>query len=135
MHSSCCDFVAREEDPLRAGPGWYNERRAEKSRTRQDTALRSDPVHREHHISQPTDESAADERVWIAQDDDGFILYESRAICRYLAAKFRDQGPDLLPAGVKENALFEQAASIELNNFEPYANNAVAEVVFKPYAS
>ncbi|KAF9459961.1 glutathione S-transferase-like protein [Collybia nuda] len=66
-------------------------------------------------------------------DDDGFILYESRAICRYLAAKHRDQGINLLPAGAKENALFEQAASIELNNFEPYANKAVAEIIFKPY--
>ncbi|KAJ6566271.1 glutathione S-transferase [Mycena capillaripes] len=52
-------------------------------------------------------------------DDDGFILYESRAICRYLAEKYADQGTPLLPKGLKERALVEQAASVELANFKP----------------
>jgi len=66
-------------------------------------------------------------------DDDGFILYESRAICRYLATKYANQGPALIPTGVKEIALFEQAASSEQSNFDAFASKAVAEVIFKPY--
>ncbi|KAJ7096844.1 glutathione S-transferase [Mycena epipterygia] len=52
-------------------------------------------------------------------DDDGFVLYESRAICRYLAEKYAEQGTSLIPTGLKEKALFEQAASIEYANFLP----------------
>ncbi|KAF8143517.1 glutathione S-transferase [Mycena galopus ATCC 62051] len=55
-------------------------------------------------------------------DDDGFILYESRAITRYIAAKYPESG--LLPTDPKANALFEQAASVELMNWEPSAGKA-----------
>ncbi|KAJ7754640.1 glutathione S-transferase [Mycena maculata] len=56
-----------------------------------------------------------------AIDDDGFILYESRAICRYLAEKYQDQGTKLIPTELKAKARFEQAASLEFANFNPYA--------------
>lgn len=60
--------------------------------------------------------------MFLWQDDDGFVLYESRAICRYLAEKYADQGtPNLIPTELKAKALFEQAASIEYANFNPYA--------------
>ncbi|KAJ7046400.1 glutathione S-transferase [Mycena alexandri] len=55
-------------------------------------------------------------------DDDGFIVYESRAICRYVAAKYPASG--LIPADPKANALFEQAASVELTRFEPTGGKA-----------
>lgn len=67
-------------------------------------------------------------------DDDGFIVFESRAIGRYIAAKYRDQGTPLLPdpSDLKATALFEQAASIETSDFDPYASGIAAEKVFKP---
>ncbi|KAJ7263586.1 glutathione S-transferase [Mycena haematopus] len=60
-------------------------------------------------------------------DDDGFILYESRAICRYLADKYADQGPNLFPKGLKERAMVEQGAAVELTNFEPAILKLFAE--------
>ncbi|KAJ7610149.1 glutathione S-transferase [Roridomyces roridus] len=66
-------------------------------------------------------------------DDDGFILYESRAIGRYLCDKYPDQGAKLVPAlnDVKGRALFEQAASNEYQNFDPLAYRACFEMIFK----
>ena len=64
------------------------------------------------------------------QDDDGFVLFESRAIGRYLAAQ--GSGPELVPTEPRARALFEQAASIEQNDFEPYASGILAERYFKP---
>ncbi|KAL0953092.1 hypothetical protein HGRIS_004363 [Hohenbuehelia grisea] len=63
-------------------------------------------------------------------DDDGFIVYESRAISRYLANKYKSP---LIPSDLKKNALFEQAASIEHSNFDPSASKAVFENVFKKW--
>ncbi|KAJ7166243.1 glutathione S-transferase [Mycena filopes] len=61
-------------------------------------------------------------------DDDGFILYETRAICRYIAAKHPQSG--LIPTEPKANALFEQAAAAEVSNFDPSASAAGLEKVF-----
>ncbi|KAJ6582582.1 glutathione S-transferase [Mycena vulgaris] len=64
-------------------------------------------------------------------DDDGFILYESRAICRYLAEKFADQGTPLIPTDLKGKALFEQAASVEFATFNPLVVKVAMEIVGK----
>jgi glutathione S-transferase len=69
------------------------------------------------------------------EDDGGFILYESRAICRYLADKYAEQGTPLIPTGVQAKGLFEQAASVEFANFEPYARGIYVEGVLKPWVS
>nr|GAT50866.1 predicted protein [Mycena chlorophos] len=55
-------------------------------------------------------------------DDNGFILFESRAIGRYLAAMYPRH--DLIPNDAKKNALFEQAAAVEQANFDPSAAKA-----------
>ncbi|KAJ7495282.1 glutathione S-transferase [Mycena latifolia] len=62
-------------------------------------------------------------------DYDGFILYETRAIARYLAAKYPVKG--LIPTEPKANAIFEQAASAELTNFDPAASKLGFETVLK----
>src|SRR5277367_4014067 len=71
--------------------------------------------------------------IYTQQDDDSFILYESRAIARYIARKYASQGTPLIPTELKAEALFEQATSIETSYFE-YASSAVSEGVFKKYA-
>ncbi|KAJ7785528.1 glutathione S-transferase [Mycena olivaceomarginata] len=68
----------------------------------------------------------------LSQDDEGFILYESRAICRYIEDKYPNQGTPLVPTDSRGKALFEQAASIEYSNFDPFCSKAVTEMVFKP---
>ena len=66
-------------------------------------------------------------------DDDGFKLFESRAIARYLALKYGGIGkiiPD--PSDVQKTALFEQALCVELANFDPLASGVALELVYKP---
>jgi len=67
-------------------------------------------------------------------DDDGFILFESRAIGRYIATKYHNQGTPLIPdpSDLKATALLEQAACIEQANFDPFASGIAYERVFKP---
>ncbi|KAJ7096857.1 glutathione transferase [Mycena epipterygia] len=70
-------------------------------------------------------------QVPMIEDHDGFVLYESRAICRYLAEKYAGQGMPLVPTGLKEKALFEQAASVEFATFFPAVLKVVMESIVR----
>ena len=61
------------------------------------------------------------------------MLFESRAIARYIEAKYPTQGTPLVPTEPKANALFEQAASIETADFDPSASGLTFEKAFKRY--
>jgi len=67
-------------------------------------------------------------------DDDGFIVFQSRAIGRYIAMKYADQGTKLLPdtSDIKAVALFEQAINIEQADFDPNASGIAAQKIFIP---
>ncbi|KAH9992149.1 glutathione S-transferase [Russula vinacea] len=62
--------------------------------------------------------------------DDGFELFESRAIGRYIATL--GSGPQLIPTEPKAYAKFEQAASVEYAQFDPLAAVISYEKIIKP---
>ncbi|KAF8190634.1 hypothetical protein K438DRAFT_1970932 [Mycena galopus ATCC 62051] len=64
-------------------------------------------------------------------DDDGFILYEGRAICRYLAEMYADKGTPLLPNGLRERARVDQAAARGLPVNEIATLNAYEAILGK----
>jgi glutathione S-transferase len=61
-----------------------------------------------------------------ALDDDGFELFESRAMSRYLAEK----GGKLVPADAKSRAKMEQFISVETSEFTPAAMKFIYQYVF-----
>ncbi|KAJ3558435.1 hypothetical protein NP233_g11507 [Leucocoprinus birnbaumii] len=66
-------------------------------------------------------------------DDDGFVLYESRAIIRYLAEKYADQGTSLVPKDVQKRALLDQAAWGEVFHFNQSAGAIMVELLYKKW--
>jgi glutathione S-transferase len=65
-------------------------------------------------------------------NDDGFMLYESRAICRYLDSKL--PGVSLTPSELKGRAVMEQWISVESSNFTPHAMKIVYQRLFNKMA-
>ncbi|KLT42857.1 putative glutathione S-transferase [Cutaneotrichosporon oleaginosum] len=66
---------------------------------------------------------------YLVDDDTGFLVFESRAIAKYIAVK---SGSDLVPkqSDVEAYARFEQGCSIEQSNFDPAASGLAFELVF-----
>ncbi|CAF1538842.1 unnamed protein product [Didymodactylos carnosus] len=66
-------------------------------------------------------------------EDDDYQIYESRGICRYLEQKYKGQGTALAPdvTDVKAFGKFEQAASVEIYNYDTCASGIVFEKLFK----
>jgi glutathione S-transferase len=61
-------------------------------------------------------------------DDDGFTLFESRAICRYLNEKANGK---VVPSEPKAKAVMEQWISVETSNFTPHAMKFIYHHIFK----
>lgn len=64
-------------------------------------------------------------------EDDGFFVFESRAICRYIETKFKGKGTQLIPTELQAYGLFEQGASIETSYWDPQVSAITFENVFK----
>lgn len=63
-------------------------------------------------------------------EDDGFTMYESRAIMRYLDTKL--SGPKLTPSDLPSLGRMEQWISVEHSYFSPSCMAIVMELLFKP---
>ncbi|WNG60956.1 glutathione S-transferase N-terminal domain-containing protein [Archangium violaceum] len=63
-------------------------------------------------------------------EDDGFTMYESRAIIRYLDAKL--PGEKLTPSDLPSLGRMEQWLSVEQSYFSPSSMAIIMEVFFKP---
>lgn len=64
-----------------------------------------------------------------ALEDDGFSMYESRAIIRYLDERL--SGPALTPKDIKDRARMEQYISVEQSYFSPAAMKVIWNLMFK----
>lgn len=64
-------------------------------------------------------------------NDDGFVLYEARAINQYLDRVL--QGPTLTPSNAKEQARMEQWINVADAYFVPFAHQMIVELLFRPF--
>ncbi|XP_008229577.1 PREDICTED: glutathione S-transferase F9-like [Prunus mume] len=67
-------------------------------------------------------------QVPVIQDGD-YTLYESRAIMRYYAEKFKSQGTELLGKTVEERGLVEQWLEVEALRFHPPVYKLVVHIL------
>ncbi|XP_058098135.1 glutathione S-transferase F11-like [Magnolia sinica] len=67
-----------------------------------------------------------------AVEDGDFRLFESRAIIRYYAAKYVDQGPNLLGTTLEERGLVDQWLEVEAHNYNDLVYNIVLQLCVLP---
>ncbi|KFK25936.1 hypothetical protein AALP_AA8G182300 [Arabis alpina] len=67
-----------------------------------------------------------------AIEDGDFKLFESRAIARYYATKYPDQGTNLLGKSLEHRAIVDQWADIETHYFNVLVHPIVINLVIKP---
>ncbi|KAL8510655.1 hypothetical protein ACS0TY_017464 [Phlomoides rotata] len=65
-------------------------------------------------------------------EDGDYKLYESRAIIRYYAEKYRSQGTELLGKTIEERGLIDQWLETEAHNFPPPLYDLVVQLLFGP---
>ena len=67
-----------------------------------------------------------------ALQDGSNRIFESKAICRYLVAKYAPDDSELsLPKEARDVGAFEQAASVEFSYFDPNVTKLAYEKLFK----
>ncbi|KAF8007748.1 hypothetical protein BT93_K1672 [Corymbia citriodora subsp. variegata] len=69
--------------------------------------------------------------VPVIQDGD-YTLFESRAIARYYAEKYKHQGTDLLGKTLEERGLIEQWLEVEAHSYQPPLRDLVHKIVLAP---
>ncbi|KAF5732511.1 hypothetical protein HS088_TW17G00038 [Tripterygium wilfordii] len=67
----------------------------------------------------------------VIQDGD-YILFESRAIIRYYAEKYKSQGTDLLGKTIEEKGLVDQWLEVEAHKYQPPLYDMVVQILFFP---
>ncbi|KAJ0693290.1 putative glutathione transferase [Helianthus annuus] len=68
----------------------------------------------------------------VIQDGD-YTLFESRAIIRYYAEKYKTQGTDLLGKTLEDQGLVNQWLEVEAHNYHPPLINLVLHIMFSPH--
>ncbi|KAF2578959.1 hypothetical protein F2Q68_00001219 [Brassica cretica] len=64
--------------------------------------------------------------------DGDYKIFESRAIMRYIAEKYRSQGPDLLGKTIEERGQVEQWLDVEATSYHPPLLALTLNIVFAP---
>ncbi|CAN0897454.1 Glutathione S-transferase F9 [Linum grandiflorum] len=67
----------------------------------------------------------------LIQDGD-YTLYESRAIMRYYAEKYKSQGTELLGQTIEERGMVEQWLEVEGHSYNPHVYNLTIHLMFNP---
>ncbi|XWS75698.1 hypothetical protein CRYUN_Cryun01aG0114000 [Craigia yunnanensis] len=69
--------------------------------------------------------------VPVTQDGD-YILFESRAIMRYYAEKYKSQGTDLLGKTIEERGLVENWLEVEAHSYNPPIYTLTVQIMVSP---